>query len=253
MKYALKGLALAAALAAGSAQAYVTTGSTTLQMSREWADVANIVRIGINASAPTQVTEEFQFDPEYGEVVRTHAFITTPLLGVELHDSSLDIASVLTYGGAILAAPKTAGLSLGGHIGITNLKLDLDHKRVYASLTGNFAGVPLQSYAPTNTSTATTIDNFHLFDFQSLTGPTALSIGDTITFTASDLTITNEGFYHVVSALRLYGFGRSTWTAITDYGDISVSVTTAIPEPSTYGLALAGIAVVAAARRARRA
>jgi hypothetical protein len=141
-------------------------------------------------------------------------------------------------------------LSVGGSISIFNLQIDLSSKRVYADLTGNFSGVANHTIAPVNNTSISTIEHLHLFDYQLTTGPTVLSVGNTSVFTVSGLSITQDGYYHLLSAMRLVLLGTTAWSSISDYGSIKTSIT-AVPEPSTYGLALTGIAVIAAVKRRR--
>ena len=77
----------------------------------------------------------------------------------------------------------------------------------------------------------------------------------TYTNAITGLTITTDGYKHFVSALRLYELGASTLQGVTNFGSINSTINvSAVPEPSTYAMALAGLALVGvAARRARKA
>ncbi|HIV70206.1 MAG TPA: PEP-CTERM sorting domain-containing protein [Candidatus Aquabacterium excrementipullorum] len=162
---------------------------------------------------------------------------------------------VSTSGGALLKADPLAGVSLGGTLAVTNIAVDLTTKRIYASITGNFTGVANNTYAAYDNTEITTKDNFYLWDYASLTGPTVVNAAGTYTNAITGLTITTDGYKHFVSALRLYELGASTLQGVTNFGSINSTINvSAVPEPSTYAMALAGLALVGvAARRARKA
>jgi hypothetical protein len=275
MNFALKSLVAAAVIAsAGAASADVTTatggtfslngnsytlqgGSGTLSFSASLISALNVAGVAVTSVAPAVVTETYTYDPVFEENTRTGSKASAPITSVKTSDTG-NVLTVSTAGGALQTAPKLSGVSLGGTLEVKNLAVDLTNKRIYASLTGNFTGVATGA-AGTAGGAITTVDNFYLWNFASITGPTTVTGAGTYNNTISGLTITSEGFKYFVSALRLVNTGVSTLTTVTDYGSITSTInvtansTPAVPEPSTYalmGLGLAGIAV-AARRRAK--
>lgn len=257
MKYVVGCLAVAATLAGGSAQAVQVSGNSTLNFSSQWVEASNLAQsnaqpfLSTNSISPALATEEIPFDPIFGDFYRSAISLTSPISSVN-YSSSFDISTVQTSGGILLTAARLSAVSVGGVLGISDLRIDLTSKRVYATLTGNFSGVANHTFALPTNSTISTVEDFYLFDYQSLVGPSTVSVGNMSTFTVTGLTITQEGHDHFVSALRLIFIGERIWSTISEYGSITTSIT-AVPEPSTYGLALAGIAIVAAVKRKRSA
>ena len=272
MNFVIKSLVAAAVIAsAGVASADVTTaaggtftlngsqyrlvgGSGTLSFSESLISALNIGNVAVVGVEPATVTETRGPDPIFGGDVRIGSSAAAPITTVKTSDAGA-VLTVSTAGGAKMVASPSVNISLGGELSVTNLAVDLSNKRIYASITGNFSGVGTAGgIAPVSNTTITTKDNFYLWDFANISGPTTVTGAGAYNNTITGLKITTAGYQHFVSALRLYSTGAATLTTVTDYGSIASTINVqAIPEPSTYalmGLGLVGIAV-AARRRAK--
>ena len=275
MNFALKSLVAAAVIAsAGVASADTTTavggsltlngstytltgGTGALSFSSGLISALNVGKVTVTGVEPATVVEGYTSAPPFGST-RTSSTATAPITAVTTNATG-GVVTVATAGGATMTATPLAGVTLGGTLSVTNLSVDLTNKRIYASITGNFTGVAGNTYAAYDNTEITTKNNFYLWNFASITGPTTLTGAGTYTNSITGLSITTDGYKHFVSTLRLYDLGASTLLGVSDYGSIASNITVtaaatpAIPEPSTYalmGLGLAGIAV-AARRRAK--
>ena len=264
MQYTLKALAAAALIAstglASAAPLTVNTGDQfafngeqlileggtgTLTFSDSLLAALNLAKATVTSEAPAVVT---------GTPGAKNVAAAAPIASVTADDVSGNVLGVGTTGGALITAPASDFVSAGGTLSVTNINVDLATKRIYASITGDFtgaaAGVP-------GTGAISTLDNFYLWDYATISGATAVTGEGTFNTTLGGLKITNDGYKHFVSALRLGLFGTTALQAVTDFGAINstITVTAAVPEPSTYALAIAGLAMVgvAARRRARQA
>jgi hypothetical protein len=271
MQYTLKTLAAAAALTIATAASAQTTtpvggsltlngqeytlegGTGTLSFSSSLITALNVGKVAVTKLGDATVTETLTPKPPFGST-RTGVSAAAPVTSVTTGATG-DVLNVDTTGGALQTAALQEGVSLGGTLGVTNISVDLTNKKIFASITGDFRGVATKEAAPYGSEVITTINDFHLWNFASITGPTTLNGAGTYANTISGLTITTAGFDHFVSALRLVELGVSTLANVTDYGTISSTINvSAVPEPSTYAMAIAGLALVGvAARRARKA
>ncbi|HIV70205.1 MAG TPA: hypothetical protein H9903_04665 [Candidatus Aquabacterium excrementipullorum] len=237
----------------------LTGGSGTLSFSSSLITALNVGKITLTQDAPATVNETYVTTPPFG-TTRTGASANAPITSVTLESSSNEVLSVATAGGATMTASPLAGVSLGGTLSVTNITVDLSNKRIYASITGNFTGVANNTYAAYDNTDITTKNNFYLWNFANITGPTTLTAyGASNQITG--LTITTDGYKHLVSALRLYELGATTLQSVTDYGSIASVIpssvlddgpATNLPEPSTYAMSALGLAMIAAARRFNR-
>ncbi|RRS02710.1 PEP-CTERM sorting domain-containing protein [Aquabacterium soli] len=227
-----------------------TGGDFTLNTSAGLLDFLNVQKVSVQGVDPSVVTEALT--PHPGGITRTALSLTSVVDGVWVDSSSGAITGLSSIGGVTWNAPFQNNLSHGGVLSITNLQIDFQSQRVYASLTGDFRGVgTAEGHAPYDSEVTTTLNNFHLWSFGSVQGnlaggivPAPLSgpyVSGIPPFSLGGLTITQQGYEHVVSALRLYGAGTSTLQAVTNYG----SITTAVPEPASMSLLLSGLLGVA--------
>ncbi len=267
MQYTLKTLAAAAALAvvgvANAAPVTVagTSGTGTLSFSTALLESLDSAQVEITEVAPATAIIDRYYDEDLGGYIYNSASASAPITSVTADDVSNAVLSVATAGGATMVAPKAAGISSGGTLSVANLNVDLTTNRVYASITGNFSGAATFNDATGTLGKAgtagapiTTLDNFYLWDFAAISGSTTISGPGTYNNAITGLTITEQGFAHFVSALRLGNTGINALKAVNNFGQIDSAITVAaVPEPSTYAMAIAGLALVGvAARRARK-
>lgn len=230
-------------------------GSAVLSFSSQLLSALNIGQVTVTEVSPAKVTETYEYDPVFEEDTRVGSSASAPLTFMTVDDVTGEVLSAGSAGGAVLTAPKLSGISTGGSVTVANLSVDLVAKRVYADITGNFSGV--------KGAAATTLTNFHLWDYATLTGPTNVQVGaGSYTDVISGLTITADGLSKFSSALFLLETGRNTLATVTDFGTITSTIvasgtlvmpTPEVPEPGTWAmmtLGVAGLALVAR-RRAR--
>jgi hypothetical protein len=233
-------------------------GSITQNVSANLLTALNISKTNAQAVEPSVVSQDFGPDPYVG-LVRTSLSWTSAVSGVWVDNSSGAITALSSIGGVTLTSSLVDQVSYGGTLSISNLQIDFQTNRVYASLTGDFRGVGTpEGYAPYDSSFVTTLTNVHLWDFQSVQGnltggivPAPLTgpwVSGVPSFSLSNLNITQAGYEHVISALRLHGAGEVALMNVTNYG----TITTAVPEPATVPMVLAGLMGIAAMARLRR-
>ncbi|MDO9237850.1 MAG: PEP-CTERM sorting domain-containing protein [Aquabacterium sp.] len=189
-----------------------------------------------------------------------------------IDDVTNNVLQVATVGGATQTAPVLKSVSSGGVMTVTDLRVDLVNKRVYANIISNNA---------LNAAGDKTLNNFHLWDVMgkaqygadgSFTGydaSTAIVGSTTMTvepypvwtgnfppvwldnhgITLNGLKITADGFDAFSKGLGLLSLGRSALLDVNDFGTLTVGT---VPEPSTYalmGLGLFGLSLVARRRQ----
>lgn len=267
MKFALKSIVAAAAFVAfGVAHAGATltlpvngsvtdqgwtvsnlSGSGKLAFSSALVGALNSGGITVTAVAPAISDIVTRTNGQYKSVAA--AAPVTSLSG-SFDGTTLSISSVGTAGGALQTAlvDPEGFASTGGSLSITNLRVDLGAKKVFARLEGgNGVGV---------------VDNLYLWDIANITGPTSFAAVPGVTTSVNSLTglsINAPAFDLFAKSLGLTAAGIAALQTVTDFGkiDSTISVTAtamatpAIPEPSTYalmGLGLVGMSLVARRR-----
>lgn len=222
----LKSVAVAAALAAGAAQAAPVAGATgTAQLSFTEAVISAFAAGGVAITAT-------------GGATWAAPTATTPITdGAVNVDGSGNMTTVQSFGG--LYQQSTPNFTnTGGNITVTDLLVDFTSNTIYANVSG-------ANGLASNPSLA-------LFTFSGVTGATAITGPGTYNTTISGLSMTAAGRAAYAQGLGLNAIGQSVLGAISDYGTISSSITVAVPEPSTYalmGVGLAGVAFMARRRK----
>ena len=194
-------------------------------------DTGGVVVSAAGAATPTIVK---YIDPEDGMSYYESASVSAPMTGLTIDTATGVIQSATTTGGATQTGKiKKNVSSAGGFITVTDLAVDMNTKAVFATISGaNGVG---------------TLSNFHLWDATSITGATSYSgAPGTYTTTISGLKITADGFAKFSQAMSLISIGYTALEGVKDYGTITsvVTVTPAIPEPSSYAMALFGLVCV---------
>jgi len=264
MKMTLKTLAAAAAfVAAGVANAGTITlpaggsvsdsnfdfsglsGSGTLTFSSTLIGALNAGGVQVAQVDPAIVTTTTT-TPTSSKYKTVTAAAPVTSLNASFNGTSLAVNTVGTAGGALQTAVDDGFTTTGGSLAITNLKVDLNAKKVFATLVGaNGVG---------------TINNLDLWDIATVSGATSFTVPAgggvlTSTNTLSGLKINANAFSLFSQALGLTAAGNNALATVTDFGSISSSIsltaTPAVPEPSTYLMMVAGLAAVGMTARRR--
>ncbi len=227
MKVAFKSLVAAAAfVAVGSASAAtvtVPTGGTfknltltsaaqVLTLSQETLDAISTAAIAMVPVREGVLTTSA--DPAEPSIILS-ATLKTPVSAVALDDTTQALQTSQSAGGLSLTVPAGSIVSrTGGSVSISDMKVDLAAKRVYATIVGaNGVG---------------TVNNVYLFDVDSVTGATSLpATAGVSTVTASGLMLTADGSTKFATALGATAIGRAVLASMaSNFGSVDVSLTT---------------------------
>lgn len=258
MKFAFKHIvATAAFVAAGAANAasvtidnvssaadlYTVGGAGALTFSTNLRNALNIGSVAASAFGGA----ESQIVGPAGAY--TNITVSAPVISITYDDTTNQVISVKTLGGARQDAKLVAGVSNGGWVEVGNLDVNLQTKEIFGTIVGqSLAGVDVNWSGK-------------LFDFASVTGDTLIQMGLALA-TVNTLTLTNASYAEIKKALDLQFLGDvSLQAAAADFGNISMAFgipglltpfpppTAVVPEPSTYALMGLGLVGLALARR----
>lgn len=273
MKFATKTLvAVAAFAAAGVASAASVTltsggsvsdfgyslsdlsGSGTLTFSSTLIGALNAGKVQVSGVTPATADVVYKTNTVTKVVSISTASAAAPVTSLtgDYTANSLSVTQVTTAGGALQSAKTSNIATTGGSLEITNLRVDLTAKKVYADLNGG-NGVGLKT-------------NVYLWDIASIGGSTTFNLPANVpstgtvissTNTLSGLTINQPAFDLFAQAMGLTANGITSLKTVTDFGTIVSTISvkvTPVPEPSTYalmGLGMVGMGLVARRRRAK--
>lgn len=141
------------------------------------------------------------------------------------------VTSVRSVGGLQLAVANLRGVATGGVFTLSNWEIDAVSRQLRADISGSH-GLPDQAQVAV----------FTLGDYSLSSGTTSFSLW---------LTQAGIDAFAQAAGLESLGLNALAWLSESSVGTVTVDVAM-VPEPSSYALALAGVAVALAAHRSRR-
>lgn len=236
---------LTATISVGGAEWPFNGGIGTLTFSQTLIDALNTG--GVEVQAAGGALSNIVGDPYDYTAVGVSAPVSTLTVGA----GGL-IEQAQSVGGATQIAGAVKGVSFGGTVSVTNLRIDMVNKHIYA----DFLGAGKSGSAATAPMVNVNAQNVLAWTFSDITGPMNITGPGTFTTELSGLALTTEGFNNLKAGLGLTSIGLiALQGAATDFGTMSLSLYTGwlnpppapFPEPSTYalmGLGLVGLALV---------
>lgn len=229
MKVAFKSLIAAAAfisVATAASAAIVTvpsggmykgaklTGNEVFSLSVDTLGVFDVLAAQVTAVSPAQ-----------GNIIKdsdgffSAASVTSALTSLAVNEDTDEDVSLSAGGGFTVTSPIIRSVSSGGTITLTDLKVDLSSKKVFATVVGaNGVG---------------TVTNVAMWDFDTVVGATSVGTwGGSGVFNSvvSGLRFTTDGLSKFISALGLSTLGKAALNGVTDFGSIALTVNMA-PAP----------------------
>jgi hypothetical protein len=148
-----------------------------------------------------------------------------PLSSLTYDDVDGKLLNAQFKGGLKLSAEMDGLTTTGGTITIDDLFVDFQAQKVFANVTGPMTVL---------------MEDVPLWTFTG--GAGSITASGSAFLSIPNLTITAEGFAAFDRNMNLLLDGEAAWSKVTSFG----SITSAVPEPGTYGLMLLGMAGLAA-------
>lgn len=150
------------------------------------------------------------------EFTHVNVSSTGNLSSVAVVDETLETVSASAIGGLKLTVTPKRGISSGGWIQISDLKVDLLTKQVLATVSGANGVGALTNYP---------LWNFSTVEGSSVVIPSTPNTTAITTFKVSGLFLTTDGLSKVATALAVGTIGKSALLSVQDFGAISTTVT----------------------------
>jgi hypothetical protein len=228
------------------------SGSGTLEFSKLLITALNLASVGTQA-VPAATLQISTSTNASGAVKYVSVAAAAPVTGLTstFDGATVTVTAVQTQGGSLQTTVKNSATNGTGSLSISDLKVDLTTKTIYADIVGaNGVG---------------TLNDYALWTYDTISGPTTFDLtpGAPASAGSSTLSSTNtlSGLFLVkstdidaifVKSLNLNNTGRSGINAVNNrtatntagFGSITSKISviaTPIPEPSTYALMAAGL------------